>query len=248
VEEYRTEEEQLEALGRWWNENGRSIVTAVIVALAASFGWQTWQGNQEQQQEQASDVYQALLREIDLQAGSPESQGVELAEQLKSDFSGSTYAQFAALHLAAMAVGNGNLSEAEKQLRWVLSKASPGSDTAQVAQLRLARVLAASGDIDQALSILGEMGAGSYAATYAAAEGDILMAAGRNEEARDAYSRALSLAGRDGGRVNLLALQQKMNSLVPIPARTMGIDSTGETTETGEAAPATNNNVDVPEE
>jgi predicted negative regulator of RcsB-dependent stress response len=144
-----------------------------------------------------------------------------------------------------MAVGEGKLSEAEKQLRWVLTKASTGSDTAQVAQLRLARVLAASGDIDQALSILAEVRAGSYAATYAAAEGDILMAAGRNDEARDAYSRALSLAGRDGGRVNLPALQQKLQSLVPIPARTMGVGSTG---EAGEAAPATNNIVDAPEE
>jgi predicted negative regulator of RcsB-dependent stress response len=245
VEEYRTEEEQLDALRRWWNENGRSIVVAVIVALAASFGWQSWQANEEQQQEQASDDYQALLRAINPQAGSPGTHGVELAEQLKSDFSGSTYAQFAALHLAAMAVGEGKLSEAEKQLRWVLTKASTGSDTAQVAQLRLARVLAASGDIDQALSILVEVEAGSYVATYAVAEGDILMAAGRNDEARDAYSRALSLAGRDGGRVNLPALQQKLQSLVPIPARTLGVGSTG---ETGEAAPATNNIVDAPEE
>ena len=245
MEEYRTEEEQLDALRRWWNENGRSIVVAVIVALAASFGWQSWQANEERQQEQASDLYQALLRAISPQAGSPGTQGVELAEQLKSDFSGTTYAQFAALHLAAMAVSDGKLSEAEQQLRWVLGKASKGSDTAQVAQLRLARVLAASGDIDQALSILDEVEAGSYAATYAVAEGDILMAAGRNDEARDAYSRALSLAGRDGGRVNLPALQQKMQSLVPIPARTIDVRSPAEAPE---AAPAINDSVDVPEE
>jgi len=248
VEQYRTEEEQLEALRRWWNENGRSTVAAVVIALAASFGWQSWKTNEAQQQERASDRYQVLLRAISTQAGSPESQagqGAKLAEQLKSDYSGSTYAQFAALHLAAMAVNDSKLPEAEKQLRWVLGKASKGSDTAQVAQLRLARVLAASGDIDQALSILGETGAGSYAATYAAAEGDILLAAGRNDEALDAYSKALAQAGGDGGRVNLPVLQQKMQSLVPIPARTINVSSVA---ETGEAAPATNEIVDVPEE
>ena len=34
MEEYRTEEEQVEALRRWWNENGRSTIVAIIVALA----------------------------------------------------------------------------------------------------------------------------------------------------------------------------------------------------------------------
>ena len=70
----------------------------------------------------------------------------QLAEQLKADYSGSTYAQFAALHLARVAVAQNDLAEAQAQLRWVLGKADKGSDTAQIAQLRLARVLAASGE------------------------------------------------------------------------------------------------------
>ena len=35
MEAYRTEEEQVEALQRWWDENGRSTILAVVVALAA---------------------------------------------------------------------------------------------------------------------------------------------------------------------------------------------------------------------
>ena len=40
MEQYRTEEEQVEALRKWWDENGRSTVIAVIIALApnASLG------------------------------------------------------------------------------------------------------------------------------------------------------------------------------------------------------------------
>jgi predicted negative regulator of RcsB-dependent stress response len=245
VEEYRTEEEQLEALGRWWKENGRSIVAAVVIALAASFGWQSWKSNDAQQLELASDNYQALLRAMSAQAESPSADITELAEQLKSEYSSSTYAQFAALHLAAIAVQDKNMPAAQEQLRWVLSHASNGSDTAQVAQLRLARVLAASGDIDQALSVLGEAGTGTYAATYAAAEGDILLAAGRDDEARDAYSKALALAGGESGRVNLPALQQKLESLVPVPARSIEIETSAEAVET---APAPKDIVDVPEE
>ncbi len=241
MEQYRSEEEQVEALRRWWNENGRSIVAAVVISLAAYFGWQAWQTNEVEQQEQASDIYQGLLRAIgtpDASSGSPV--GVELAEQLKSEFGNTTYAQFAAFHLAAMAVNDGKLQDAEQQLRWVLSKAESGGDTAQVAQLRLARVVAASGDTAQALTLLEKAEPGPYGTSYAAARGDILLAAGRRDEARDAYSQALALASGDGQDVNLPALQQKLQSLTPVPARTLG-------TTLGNA-PATNDTVDVTKE
>ena len=241
MEQYRTEEEQVEALGRWWKENGRSMAVAVVVALGGVFGWQAWQANELRQQEQASDLYQALLQAIGTQDVMPGSQGaIAPAEQLKSDFGRTTYAQFAALQLAALAVNEGKLPDAEAQLRWVLGKAEKGSDIAQVAQLRLARVLAASGATDQALAILAEAEPGAYGASYAAAKGDILLAAGRNDEARDAYSLAVASAAGSGQGLNLSALQQKLQSLTPVPARTLGA--------TVSPAPATNDTVDVPEE
>ncbi len=220
MESYDTEEEQVEALKRWWNENGRSIVVAVVVALAGTFGWQSWQSSKATQQQNASDLYQAMMRSMG--AGLPsanEEESTGLANTLKSEYDGTTYAQFAALHLAAIAVGKGELAEAEQELRWVLGKATKGSDTAQVAQVRLARVLAASGQTDQALAILSEGGEGAYAASYAVAQGDILLAAGRDDEAREAYGKALALAGGGGSMGNLPALQQKMQSLVPVPPR-----------------------------
>jgi len=157
-----------------------------------------------------------------------------------SEFGSTTYAQFAALQLAALAVNEGKLPDAEAQLRWVLGKAENGSDIAQVAQLRLARVLAASGATDQALAVLAEAEPGAYGASYAAAKGDILLAAGRNDEARDAYSLAVASAAGSGQGLNLSALQQKLQSLTPVPARTLGA--------TENVAPATNDTVDVPEE
>jgi predicted negative regulator of RcsB-dependent stress response len=116
-----------------------------------------------------------------------------------------------------MAVQDGNLAEAEAQLRWVLGKATSGSDTAQVAQLRLARVVAAAGNTDQALDILIKADPGAYAASYALAQGDILLAASRRDEARDAYTRAMTAAGSGAPGVNLMVLQQKLQSLTPIP-------------------------------
>jgi len=226
VESYQTEEEQLEALRRWWKENGKSTVAAVVVAIAGAFGWQSWQAGQAEHREQASDIYQAMQRALGMQADTAEIEtGLELANQLKRDFGGTTYAQFAALRLASVAVTDGRLADAEEQLRWVLGKAAKGSDAGQLAQLRLARVLAASGDVDQALAILEGAGEGAYAATYAIAEGDILLGAGRNDEARGAYTRALALAAQGGGMVNLPSLQQKIQALSPVPGRTPGAEA-----------------------
>ena len=47
MEDYRTEEEQIEALKRWWSENGKSIVIGIALAGASVFGWRAWQDQQQ---------------------------------------------------------------------------------------------------------------------------------------------------------------------------------------------------------
>ena len=233
MDAYRTEEEQVEALKRWWNENGRSIIAAVVVAVSLSFAYQTWRGSNERQNENASDLYQTLLQSV---SGASENsalaaQGAALGEQLKADYDDTVYAQFAALYLARLAVENDDLAGAESQLRWVLGKADKGSDTEQLAQLRLARVLAAAGDTDQALAILESGAQGSYQASYALARGDILLSQENTEGARLAYTQALALAASNPGQLNLAALQQKLQSLSPVPARELAqpaVDAPGE--------------------
>ena len=210
MEQYRTEEEQVEALKKWWEENGRSTVVAVIVALGLGFGWQGWKKYEQNELDAASNSYQAMLQSLSSDA---QGDAATLARDIKQNYSRSTYAQFAALHLARLAVNDGDLTTAESELRWVLGRADKGSDTMQLAQLRLARVLAAAGDTSQALNILETADPGAYSATYQVARGDILLMEEREEEAREAYSSALMLASRGQGQVNMAMLQQKLQSL-----------------------------------
>lgn len=214
MESFRTEEEQVEAIKRWWEENGRNLIIAVAVALSLGFGWQAWQSNREEQALAASSVYQRMLEALGSE--SPENTGSarSLAGQLKSDFGSSVYARFAALHLARLAVEEGDLSRAESELRWVVSKAGKSSDLYQVAQLRLARVTAAIGDVEQALDILDGSASGVYSGAYALARGDILMAADRPEEARNAY--ALARSSLEQGQAPPV-LSQKLQHLNPVP-------------------------------
>jgi predicted negative regulator of RcsB-dependent stress response len=216
VESYRTEDEQVEALKRWWQENGRSTMTAIVLALGVGFGWQGWKNHQEDSAQAASSKYQELITMVSAVDGEPEEQDVvNLAEEIKAEYTGSTYAQFASFQLAAIAVKNEDLVEAESQLRWVLSQADKGGDVSRVAQLRLARVVGSRGDTEQALAILAEGAGDSYQASYALARGDILLAAGRPEEARQAYATAQALASLSGRE--LATLQAKLQSLSPVP-------------------------------
>ena len=221
MEQYRTEEEQVEALKKWWDENGRSTVVAVIVALGLGFGWQGWKKYEQGEAEGASNSYQALLEKLSTE----DAAGAEaLAADIKTNYSRSTYAQFAALHLARLAVNEGDLATGEAELRWVLGRADAGTDTMQIAQLRLARVLAAKADTAQALSILDSADPGSYAAAYQVARGDILLMDGRREEAREAYSSAMMLASRGQGQLNMALLQQKLQSLSQQEPRELAVD------------------------
>ncbi|TCO78443.1 YfgM family protein [Chromatocurvus halotolerans] len=216
MESYRTEEEQVEAIKRWWEENGRNLVIAVAVALSLGFGWQAWQSSREEQSQAASSIYQRMLQAMGSEGETDPDNARALAGQLKSDFGSSPYARFAVLHLARMAVEDGDLARAETELRWVVSKADKSSDIHQVAQLRLARVTAAQGKVEQALAILDGGADTAYAGAYALARGDILMAADRPDEARDAY--AVAQRSVEGGQLPPV-LSQKLEHLNPVAPR-----------------------------
>jgi predicted negative regulator of RcsB-dependent stress response len=214
----RTEEEQVEALRQWWKDNGTSTLTMLFLAIAAGFGWQAWQAHQVSTLDAASDSYQAMVRLAENGGADSADEVLDIATKIKSEYGSSTYAEFAALRLAAAAVEAGELAEAEAQLRWVLAKAEKGSESATVAQLRLARVLASAGDEEQALAILAQTDAGAYAASYAVARGDILFTRGDLVSAREAYNEAMLLSAAAGSGLNLPSLRQKLQSLASVTA------------------------------
>ena len=218
MESYRTEEEQVEALKRWWAENGRSTVAAIVLAIAAGFGWQAWQEKRQQVATEASSRYDTMIEAI-RQAGESgdEAELRSLAEGIKADFPDSTYAQFAALHLARLDVATDDLESAESELRWVLTS-KPEPEILLVAELRLARVIAAQGRPQEALDIVQDVEAGAYGPAYAEAEGDFQQELGDPQAALAAYERArmLAAASRSGPSDTLML---KLNALSPVPAR-----------------------------
>ncbi len=231
ADSYHSEEEQVEALKRWWQENGKSTVISIVVAIAAVMGWQGYQKQQQSALEAASSIYQNLLLASSGENGvvTPEQTATanHLADTLKQDFSSSTYASFAALYKAKLAVGKGDLKAAESELRWVLEQ----SDLPEIdmqATLRLARVLAAQESFDEALALLEK--ADAVSAEAEEVRGDVFYARGDLESANLAYQKSQELFLGIGAQPNSL-LRMKIQQLKSEMEVITADSSTSETPE-----------------
>jgi predicted negative regulator of RcsB-dependent stress response len=194
VETYRTEDEQLAALKRWWKENGKSLVVGVLLAIAAVFGWQNWQASQQAAGEAASEIYFNLIEAVALNSADQTSTVMHLAEQLQSEHASLTYAQYGALLAAKQAVDNSDFEQAEKQLNWAVDNADKTSSVYKVALLRLARVIAAQGGEEKqqrALAMIENVDAGAHKASFEEVKGDLYLSLGREADARNAYQTAV---------------------------------------------------------
>jgi predicted negative regulator of RcsB-dependent stress response len=187
VSTHLTEDEQVEALKKWWSENGKSVVAGIVIGLGIVFGWQGWGQHQKSQAEQASAEYDRML--LALGTANTEA-GFKQAEKLKVDFPGSAYDYFAAMQVAKTKVEADDLQAARLELEHAINIA--GDDNlAQLARLRLVSVLIAMNKLDEAQKEAGKAGNDAFAGDFAAYRGDIARARGDLETARSAYQEAL---------------------------------------------------------
>ena len=204
METHATDEQQLETIKKWWQENGSSIITGVILGVAVLFGAKAWFAWRENIAQQASDIYTAMISA--LQQGDSAATA-ERGGMLIADYSGSPYAALAALAIARLRVEEGALEAAQTQLQWVVDNAD--SDYIRtIARLRLARVKLALQDTDGAQAVLN--GAGPVADTevmFAELRGDIFAARDDRQQAVAAYRQALALMAPDYPGSHLLQLK-----------------------------------------
>lgn len=189
---YESEQEQVEAIRKWWHENGRTVIFGLVLGVGAVFGWTTWQGYVKAKQERASVVYSQLVN-----SAPPASEEIrQRARALLEEMPDSGYAALTALVLADRAFQRGDRGETRRLLQWTLDKASQ-PELRKVARLRLARLSLDEKDYDGALALLDDPAAGAFGAAFAEQRGDVLLARGDSDGAREAYSRALARMSAD---------------------------------------------------
>ncbi|WP_439136130.1 YfgM family protein [Pseudomaricurvus sp.] len=218
-----TEEEQLESMKRWWDDNGKSTIVGIALAIGGYVGWGFWQDTQQENAEAASAIYQNLSEAMVTEPGKPLSEekattANHLADELKEKHSSSLYASQAALFKAKMDVENGDLDAAAAELQWVIDQNVDESLTLLV-RSRLARVQLDQKLYEQALATVADENSGSFKATFAEIRGDVFVSQNEIAKALAAYQLALdNLLPEQATRRPLLEI--KLEDLQPSVAST----------------------------
>ena len=199
MEIYSTEEQQAEAIKRFFRENGLSLALGVVIGLGGLYGWKAYNQQQITTAENASDAYTQLVEGDEV---------LGAADTFIAEHKDTNYSVLAAFVAAKEAVEKDQLDVASAKLSWIVDNVS-NADLKATATTRLARVQIAQQQYDQALTTLNGQLAESFAATVAELKGDIYTAQGDANQARTAYQAAADA----GGLENNPLLQIKLDDL-----------------------------------
>ncbi len=208
--ELRTEEEQVEALKKWWQENGKSMLLGIALAGAIIFAWKGWQNSQQLEAETAAALYQNLIQAVAL-ASVPQATeeqkatATHLASNLKADFDGTAYARFGALLNARLLLDAGDKDAAIAEFDWVLAQ-SDDPVMKVVTTMRKARVLASKGNISEAISLLNGVSSDAFQVSLMELKGDLQLRNDDLAKARESYQQALELAGDESRPILVMKL------------------------------------------
>ena len=203
---HQTEEEQVEAIKKWWKENGTSVIIGVALGIGAIFGVRYWFDYQKTQTQQASALYAAVLENL----AADKMKAEALASEMAKNYASTPYATLTALNLAKLKVDNKDIKAAQTYLQWVLDNSSE-EGFQHVASIRLARLYIEEGNIEQAeIAIKGKKSEG-FDSQYNELRGDLFMVKGEHVQAVENYR--LALTGVQSNSPRYQFLQMKIDDL-----------------------------------
>lgn len=199
------EQETLEKLKHFWSDWNKYIVGVVAGVAVLYAGNSVYHLNTESKAKQAASLYaefNSALTMQDLTKANAE------AVAMQNKISGNDYTAMASLDLAKAYFDAKKFPEALKLLLWVKDNAS--TDVYKnMALLRLASVYEEQGDFDKAREVLLTKHNSIYDPIFYDARGDMYLAKGDIDKAKDAYKQALKQSQGDQGFQQ--TVQMKLN-------------------------------------
>lgn len=193
--DYETEEQQLEAIKKWWKDNANMIVGGIAVGVSAIFGWQYYQNQNIVHANNASVIYEQVI--ANSQSADTVNDQLVRANTLQAEYSDTPYAGLTALLLAKQQLSAGEFVKAQQQLEWAVANSTQDS-IRYLAKVRLAKLMFSTQQLDKALAIVSETYPPGFQSIVYELKGDILKTQGKSSEARSAYQQALSVTERPG--------------------------------------------------
>lgn len=201
------EQEQLEELKAWWKDYGRLVILGAALGALAVGGFQGWRYYRHSQSLAAVALYEQLEQ---AERAGDRKKVRDIAGEIVAKYASTPYAGFAALSSARASFEGGELPAARTQLTWVVENARR-AELRDIARLRLAGVLLDEKNYAEALKLLEAKPEDSMTSLYADMRGDILVAQGKNADARNAYQLALDRS--EAGSPYRATLLLKLDSL-----------------------------------
>ena len=187
-----SDEEQLDQIKSFAKKYGSAMISGILIALIAFFGWEYWQKkNLAESQNQTAKV-QKLMDEAKAVAGQPNALATvsEAADKIVKDDADSVQAIQTQFILAKLAYDKQDYAAAEKALKKVENSKVKDAGLVQIVKIRLADSQLAQKKYDDALKTLSTVTEPAFKATADELRGDIYVAKKDNASARKAYQSA----------------------------------------------------------
>ena len=187
-----SDEEQLDQIKSFAKKYGSAMISGILIALIAFFGWEYWQKkNLAEAQNQTAKV-QKLMDEAKAVSGQPNALATvsEAADKIVKDDADSVQAIQTQFILAKLAYDKQDYAAAEKALKKVENSKVKDAGLVQIVKIRLADSQLAQKKYDEALKTLSKVTEPAFKATADELRGDIYVAKKDNASARKAYQSA----------------------------------------------------------
>ena len=206
------EHERSERVREWVRKNIGSIVIGLAAGIGLIYGVEQWTHQRNRTASLAGDEYRAYVEAVEKK---DELAIATLGKTLRDKYPSSPYAALAALNDAATAAAAGKNDEALASLAWAEANVTM-PELKELAMLRRARLLVATGKAEEALALATRIAAEGYKALAAEVRGDALLALKRADEAATAYDEAL--VGLDAASARRELVEMKRNDLATVKA------------------------------
>ena len=198
-----TDEERLEQIKEWWQENRWIIIGGLSLGLSAIVGYNGWAQYTKSQEEAVSSIYEQIS-EATVEQRIDEA--IDLIAELTKEYPTTGYAGKAALIQARIEYERGEVEKSREALQWAIDNATEAS-TVHTARLRLAFQMLGDGEYQQALNLLDVTAMDGFASHYNELRGDAQRGLGNIDKAHEAYLAAVETLGENSSYKPILDLK-----------------------------------------
>jgi predicted negative regulator of RcsB-dependent stress response len=180
--------EQEQIVKEWLAGNWLTILAGIAIGIGGLWGYGQWQNSKVAQSNAAATEYAQLELALAVSEGAESEQ---LINDYEAQFGSNIYTIQARLKAASQLVASEDAAAAKAQYQALIA-AKPDKPIAEMARLRLARLLLSEGDYNAATAELGLVQSKAYQTIVEEVMGDIYVAQGNHGKAQDAYQLALN--------------------------------------------------------